>query len=124
MKRGSFGKTAAIVAGLLFGGFVVLVACSNQGEGERCELLNNNEDCESPLICTAPATLPEGFNSAARCCPADRTQATTAACGLPTTGPLGDSAPPPDTGPPQPPTDGGTDVNVAPDAPTDAADGG
>jgi hypothetical protein len=30
---------------------VLLLGCSRQGEGERCDTNNNNEDCESGLEC-------------------------------------------------------------------------
>ncbi len=50
------------------------VACSNQGEGERCDTRNGNDDCESGLYCT-PLSQLAGDNAAkgegaALCCPA------------------------------------------------------
>jgi len=70
-----------------------LGACSDQGEGEICSLLSDNSgnnDCQSGLTCQA---IP-GVNGA-RCCPADRTQATTAVCSL-NNGVLDASPAPPD----------------------------
>lgn len=40
--------------------------CANQGEGERCDRRNNNEDCESGLVCTSKETLK---SNADLCCP-------------------------------------------------------
>ena len=49
--------------------FLLVLACDEQGEGERCDLRNNNIDCESGLECVALETL--GVNSpGAVCCPA------------------------------------------------------
>jgi hypothetical protein len=113
-------KTAAVVAVLVAVGWVSLAACSNQGEGERCELFNNNDDCENGLICTAAGELASQFAGSDRCCPPDRTQATTEACRTPRTGPIGDATPPPDTGP-APTPDASGDADAATDA-ADAAD--
>lgn len=41
-------------------------ACSNQAEGERCDVNNNNDDCQEGLICK-PST--ELGGSADICCP-------------------------------------------------------
>jgi hypothetical protein len=69
-------------------------ACSNQGEGQRCDKLSGNDDCESGLICTTltPATTtvatdgggvkaPATYTPSV-CCPDPMTRipATTAAC--------------------------------------------
>lgn len=115
MKRVPLAKTAAIAGSLLAAGFIALAACSNQGEGERCEFLNNNDDCQDGLICVQASAIPEPFNNSDRCCPPDRSRATTEACREPRPGALGDSAPPPDTGPPPTP-----DATV--DAPAEAGD--
>ena len=37
---------------LLAVGLASASACSNQHEGERCDKLNGNDDCESGLVCT------------------------------------------------------------------------
>ncbi|MCE7891875.1 MAG: hypothetical protein DYH12_19595, partial [Sorangiineae bacterium PRO1] len=41
--------------------------CAKQGEGDRCDPLNGNQDCESGLICVSGAELVD--DSADRCCP-------------------------------------------------------
>lgn len=54
-------------------------ACSNNGEGERCESENGNDDCKTDegLICYPKGQL---NTNADRCCPADRTKATHPIC--------------------------------------------
>jgi hypothetical protein len=131
-------KPATLVLPLL------LVTCSNQGEGERCSLRGENggnDECQGNLICTN-----SGLNGAVqggydgRCCPQDRTQATTTICQQAVSPAGGDAAVPPtpdsglsDTGGPVP--EGGADASVdspldspidaPPDVqPQDAADGG
>jgi hypothetical protein len=52
------------------------VACSKQGEGERCDTNSGNLDCESGLICRGEAQE----RGVALCCPPDDTQATVDAC--------------------------------------------
>jgi len=41
-------------------------ACSNQAEGERCDVNNNDDDCQEGLICTSSREL---GGSADYCCP-------------------------------------------------------
>ncbi len=42
--------------------------CSEQGEGERCDLeKNGNQDCETGLVCVSAADLID--NATDRCCP-------------------------------------------------------
>jgi len=90
----------------------VVGACSNEGEGQICDHRagnNGNDDCQNGLICTQ--NLP-GVNGD-RCCPPDRSTATTPECALTTPG-IGDasSALP----------DGTTPVaDAAGDAPSEAA---
>jgi hypothetical protein len=109
---------------------LVIPACSDESEGQPCDPRasnSGNDDCQSSLICTQVAA---GF----RCCPQDRTQATTPECALPPTG-LGDASPaPPDvktmetssqdsTGEAQ--GEAAADSPVSSDAPSEsAADGG
>lgn len=50
-----------------------LGACSQQGEGERCDPLSYSEDCESGLVCTPLEQLHQGAEGAV-CCPANPTQ--------------------------------------------------
>ena len=118
MMKASLAKTATIAGAILAAGWLVLAACSNQAEGERCETNNNNDDCADGLVCTSGATL---RTNEARCCPPDLATATVAVCRPPLQS-LPDSAPPPDTGPP-PTTDAGSDADATTDgAVDDAAD--
>ncbi|MBX3220700.1 MAG: hypothetical protein KF795_09285 [Labilithrix sp.] len=107
---------------LIVGGLTAAVAaCSNQGEGERCEILNGDDDCKSDegLSCYPADQLRD--KTAERCCPRDRSKATHPACIAPTTV-VGDAATPADTGPP-PTQDASTpDADASPDA--DAGDAG
>jgi hypothetical protein len=61
----------------------LLVACSQQSEGERCLIANGNADCASGLVCTAPEDLEVERNSkyqTYRCCPSDTKAWTDARC--------------------------------------------
>jgi hypothetical protein len=75
----------AIAAGVL------IAACSDEGEGEPCSLLNGSNDCQANLICEKP---PGNSNSPAVCCPPDLSQATTPECSLPSGGVDASPAPP------------------------------
>lgn len=44
-------------------------ACSKQGEGERCDLANFDEDCESGLVCTDLSTKRSNAQGAVCCAP-------------------------------------------------------
>ncbi|MDP9033621.1 MAG: hypothetical protein M3O50_02350 [Myxococcota bacterium] len=71
---------------------VTFGACSSQGEGERCGPEAGNagaDDCQSGLICVRT----NNTNAVYRCCPSDRTQATTSACALPGTTDANSSVP-------------------------------
>jgi hypothetical protein len=60
-------------------------ACSQQGEGERCDFAKNGDlDCDSGFSCVKRAELAEGITD--RCCPAANTE-TDSRCarGTPTT---------------------------------------
>jgi len=59
-------RTRHVVLGLFCS--AVLFACSKQSEGERCQLLNYNNDCDSGLLCT-PARDLQATDEADRCCP-------------------------------------------------------
>lgn len=115
---------AAAVTMLTLGGWLVLSACSNNAEGERCQTANNNDDCEQGLICLASSQVNPSYNSSDRCCPVDRTQATHPACTLLTNPVAGDSSPPADTGPAQDTgtSDTGTDTGVDSGTDADAGD--
>lgn len=71
---------------------VLIAACSDEGEGQPCSLLNGSNDCQSNLICEKP---PGQSNSPAVCCPMDLSQATTPECSLPS-GVVDASPAPPD----------------------------
>lgn len=47
---------------------VASVGCAEQGEGERCDLNNDNADCEGSLVCTSLRSLNRGTVGAV-CCP-------------------------------------------------------
>jgi hypothetical protein len=113
----------SIVATLLclLGAGLLAVACSNNGEGERCELNSSNsgnDDCQDGLVCTQ---VP-GARSAL-CCPADRSKSSSAECRGGAN--VGDAAQPT-------PVDAGSTSDAAPTdasttsdaAATDAANGG
>ena len=118
MKKASFARTSALTGVVLAGVFTIVAACSNQGEGERCELGNNNDDCADGLVCTDSKIL--GTNEP-RCCPPELLNPTTTTC-RPPVQTVGDSAPPPDTGPP-PVNDAASDADATPnDAAAEAAD--
>jgi hypothetical protein len=103
--------------------FVLPAGCSGQGEGERCDVHadnNGNDDCAGDLVCTAGGNL-NGSNNTDRCCPADRTKATTLVCQLPTAGGI-DTTPPPDASTDAPAADAAVSDAPASDAPVDTAD--
>ena len=79
---------------------VAMPGCANQGEGERCDVNNNNDDCASGLTCQTipgqPTTL---------CCPQPPAQPTVPQCFA------GQAVVP----------DAGTDATTGADATTDAA---
>jgi hypothetical protein len=108
------------VGAVVVGGFLALFACSNQAEGERCESLQGNDDCQDGLICYQAALL-IGTTSD-RCCPQDRSQATTQVCRAATNG-IGDAGFV-DTGPPSAADagDAGSASTSDADATADAAD--
>jgi hypothetical protein len=115
-------RTAFFLLAFFVGGLVAIAAaCSNQGEGERCELANASEDCKQDegLICTAAKEL-NGRSDSDRCCPLDRTKATHPLCQTPVNV-AQDAATPADSGP-APATDAGSDADAG--EATDAADAG
>lgn len=124
MTRARSYKLVSVFLAVGLAGFVALSACSNYGEGERCETLNGNDDCDDGLVCTPKSQLTAPFNSSDRCCPSDRTLATTTACAVPQNAVGTDAAPPSETGPGVDATVGeaGKDAADAAEAATDAAD--
>jgi len=124
--RRVLGITLFVIGGALL---AIGSACSNQGEGERCEVENNNDDCKTDegLICFEANLLSNTTSD--RCCPADRSKATHPVCKTSTDIGGGDAIAPADTGPsPTPDTGtpdadaGGEDAPSGNDADADAAD--
>lgn len=75
-------------------------ACSNQGEGEVCNIQNGSDDCQTDqgLACFDHHQLNNVDSD--RCCPTDRAKATHPACTTPITiSGSGDATAPADTGP-------------------------
>jgi hypothetical protein len=131
MSRGRRYRIVGIVLASLLGIVVTLTACSNGGEGDRCQAENGNEDCTSPLVCRAATQklfngandglVNPPFNNSDRCCPANRATATHPACTeLHTSGAADGGIPPAETGPtPDAQTDSPADTST-PDAAGDA----
>lgn len=122
-KLGAPSRFAGGILCSLIAAFVAITACSNQGEGDRCETANGNADCDTSagLICYPQAQLTN--TSSDRCCPEDRSRATHPICK--TSVGIADGSTPADTGPPPPPppdAGGDADAATATDADTDAAD--
>lgn len=112
-RRGS--RRLAIAFSSVIATFVVIMAaCSDQGEGERCEVYNRNSDCKTDegLICYPAAQL--NGSSSDRCCPSDRTKAMNPVCKSPVS--IGADATPPQNTTPTTPTDSGTKSDAAGDA--------
>jgi hypothetical protein len=57
------------------------LACSKQGEGERCDPNSGNLDCETGLACRSGEQLNIGFGTGfALCCPPEGVPPTVDAC--------------------------------------------
>jgi len=106
-----------ILAGFVLSALSLALACSKQGEGERCDRRatnSGNEDCQSGLVCTPRENLngtiiaPGESTDEGRCCPADRTQSVERICQQATGGIGSDSGIPTNVG-----ADGGTDASDA-----------
>lgn len=124
MQRAFRYRIVSIVLCTALAAFVALTSCTNYEEGERCEVLNGNEDCNDGLTCTPKAQINTPYDSSDRCCPADRTTATHPACVVLTTPITTDAAPlDSNTGPtPDATIEAGADTSTVPEAGTDAAD--
>jgi hypothetical protein len=109
----ALGRTALIVSLFLGSVIIVSAACSNQGEGERCDVLNGDDDCKTDdgLICYRAADL--NNSNSDRCCPRDRARATNPVCKTPLSTVTNDAQAPSDSGP----------NPIIPDATPDANDG-
>ncbi|MCL2777131.1 MAG: hypothetical protein FWD73_03935 [Polyangiaceae bacterium] len=70
--------TSGVVAASII--MVAIAACSNGGEGARCETANGNSDCQSGLVCLPGKQAAPSWNNADWCCPSDRSTATAAPC--------------------------------------------
>lgn len=93
----------------------LVCACSEQGEGERCDTNNGHYDCEPGLVCRTLESLNiEGeVPGAALCCPPDGVPPSVDSCRATSTIPNEpDAGPLPDPG------------NVSPAPTDDAGDGG
>jgi hypothetical protein len=65
----------SLLSGFAFVGVcaVLMGACADASEGDRCEVANGNDDCSNGLVC-----VPGGPTDI--CCPEDRSLATTPGC--------------------------------------------
>ena len=114
MQRARSYRIVGVLLCMGLTGFIALTACSDYEEGDRCEILNGNSDCASPLQCKPKAQINTPYNSSDRCCPVDRTTATHPACTVLQNPITGDSAPnDANSGP-------GADVSVS-DAPVETS---
>ena len=98
---------------------LAFAACQSQGEGQPCDTNagnSGNDDCQPPLVCTTGLT---NANSA-RCCPQDRTTATTPECSLSSTTLDGSNPTPPDSSTETSSPDGTGSESSAPEAAGDA----
>jgi hypothetical protein len=90
VKRGQRYRAVGIVGIVVGAIFFAFGGCSDQGEGERCQTLNGNDDCQNGLVCVCATPLncintSYGFvnppyNTSDRCCPSERALATTPQC--------------------------------------------
>lgn len=104
---------------------VLLVAsCAGQAEGDRCQLANNNDDCQAGLVCTSGQSLNRNYDV---CCPPQGVAATSDSCKVAPLSPGSDAAIPdgaiPDTGVKDTGTGDASDAaSDASDAASDAGD--
>src|SRR5262245_6069817 len=59
-------RPLALAAALLLASSLLAFGCGKQGEGERCDINNNNADCAGDLICKSSEDL---NRSSDVCCP-------------------------------------------------------
>ncbi len=112
--------------------FVVLSAsCTGQGEGERCQLANGNDDCQSGLICYAANTITipgtTSQSNADICCLPNRVASTEDICKLSASTPqsdaaINDSSATTDTGTGDASSDTGSGDATSSDGASDASD--
>ena len=72
-----FAAVATAVATVTLSGSI---ACTNQGEGDYCDPLNGDNDCQNGLKCEPAPGLSSSLAHNDRCCPTDTALAKTAAC--------------------------------------------
>lgn len=101
----------------LFGGVVLIGACSQQKEGEVCSTANGNDDCDTDNNLQCDPAVQLNNVTSDRCCPIDRTKATHPACINPTNVGTSDAAAPGNTTVPDSGTSNASDAGS-----TDAAD--
>lgn len=113
-SRSAFPFSSLVVSLVL----LVIYACSNQGEGEICDIdagNAGNDDCQSGLVCTSLSGV-----LGARCCPSDLTTAKTAVCSV-SHGASANPAPP-DSGGEEDAEASAGETSTAADAPAAPAD--
>ncbi len=121
MTRQRRYRVAGAASLFLVMGWIALSACSNQDEGDRCEVANGNDDCKDGLICLPERDVTPPYNTTARCCPPDRALASHPGCRQATT-PFDGGPTPPDTGPsPDVAVDAPEEAEASTDADADAA---
>jgi hypothetical protein len=76
----SFASVASSVLLAAIAALALSAGCSNQGEGEFCDRLNGNTDCQDGLVCGTAPGIAAGSGNTDRCCPVAPAQPTTAAC--------------------------------------------
>lgn len=67
----------------------LVVSCAGQAEGDRCQLANNNDDCQAGLVCTQGAKLNRNYDL---CCPPEGTAVTSDSCKVAPISPGSDAA--------------------------------
>lgn len=91
--------TALFVVAAVLTAIGVVTACSNQGEGEVCNSLNDSDDCQTDkgLVCYVSTVLRDTTSD--RCCPADRALSTHPVCVQGISSVTNEDAAPAQTGP-------------------------
>jgi len=79
-SHGGWQKPARHALAVVLAGFVLLLACSRQEEGSRCSTENDDNDCESGLICVSHELLRGGSDDVDRCCNPEGTNVNDGRC--------------------------------------------
>jgi len=93
-------RLVTLVSVPLLAAFVVVAACSNEGEGEPCDPDNGNNDCQDGYACVVPPN-PNATNAPHVCCPGEGQSPTTPECTVNGNVKTGDASPPPDSALPE-----------------------